>query len=175
VIQLAGRYVLGHREASSIELKGAQVAGRRGGDAQQHPLTSERQESPMQHAHHAHEHHAHPNPQAHAHEHDAPYSARKHPEFVVLDIGAQVGALIVHADPELHGVEVEISPTGEDGRRSHKEVLERAINGRPAFTAVFDHLPAGTYTLWTGGDPRARAIAISGGSIAELDWRTANR
>jgi hypothetical protein len=98
------------------------------------------------------------------------YSARRHPEFVVLEIGDDVGALIVHTDPELHGLEVEISPAGDDAQRSHKEVLERSTGGRPAYTAVFDRIPEGTYTLWTAGVPRARKVAVAGGRITELSW-----
>jgi hypothetical protein len=109
--------------------------------------------------------------QGHGHNHEA-YAARPHPEYVVLEIGEDVGALIVHTDPELHGVEVEISPAADDRRRSHKEVLERRIGGRPAFTAVFDGVRAGSYTLWVRDEPRARAVAVAGGAIAELDWRS---
>ena len=108
---------------------------------------------------------------SHAHQHEH-YAARPHPEFVVLDIGEDAGALIIHTDPEMHGVEVEISLAGEDTRRSHKEVLQRAINGRPAYTAVFDGLSTGSYTLWVGGEPRARGVRIMGGRITELDWST---
>jgi hypothetical protein len=104
-----------------------------------------------------------------AHEH---YSARKHPEFVVLDIGEDVGALIIHAAPEMHGVEIEISPAEDDERRSHKEVLERDAGGEPAYTAVFDQLPAGTYTLWSEGVARVRGVAVAGGQIAELNWHS---
>jgi hypothetical protein len=100
------------------------------------------------------------------------YADRPHPEYVVLDIGGECGALILHTDPELHGVEVEISPRGRDDDRSHKEVLERNINGRPAYTAVFESLERGEYTLWTHGEPRARGVRIEAGGIAELDWRT---
>jgi hypothetical protein len=123
------------------------------------------------HVHEGHVHQGHVH-QGHVHPH-APaenYSARPHPEFVVLDIGEDVGALIVHTDGDMHGMEVEISPAGDDARRSHKDVLERSINGRPAFTAVFDGLKAGAYTLWTGGDARTRDVIIEGGEIAELDW-----
>jgi hypothetical protein len=119
--------------------------------------------------------HAHAHGQIDAHPHSHPpenYAARKHPEFVVLDIGDDVGALIVHTDRDMHGVEVEISPTNDDQRRSHKEVLERSIDGRPAFTAVFDGLRTGTYTLWTDGRARARGVTIEGSGIAELDWKT---
>jgi hypothetical protein len=101
------------------------------------------------------------------------YSARKHPEFVVLDIGENVGALIVRTDSAMHGVEVEISPAGDDARRTHKQVLERQSAGQPAFTAVFDALPAGAYTLWTGGQPRTRGVAVEGGRVARLDWQEA--
>jgi hypothetical protein len=103
-----------------------------------------------------------------SHEH---HSSRTHPEYVVLEIGDDVGALILHTDGDMHGIEVEISPAGEDDRRSHKEVLERVVAGRSAYTAVFDRLPAGTYTLWTDGVARTRRIEIMGGRIAELSWR----
>jgi len=99
------------------------------------------------------------------------HAARSHPEHVVLDIGGELGALIVHTDAAMLGTEIEISRTGEDERRSHKDVLQREINGRPAYTAVFDKVSAGSYTLWVNDEPRARDVAVSGGAIAELDWR----
>lgn len=103
------------------------------------------------------------------------YAARTHPEFVVLEIGDHVGALIVHTDADLHGVEIEISPEGEDCRRGHKQVLERSVNGSPAFTAVFDGLRVGSYSLWLHDQRRARGVTVRGGSIATLDWRVAAR
>ncbi len=106
------------------------------------------------------------------HEH---YSARRHPEFVVLEIGGGVGALIVHADRELHGLEIEISPAEDDERRSHKEVLERDAGSQSAYTAVFDQLPAGTYTLWSEGVARVRGVNVPDGQIAELDWAATAR
>ena len=109
---------------------------------------------------------------SHSHSHSHTYADRKHPEFVVLDIGGDRGALIVHTDPDLHGTEVEISPSTDDTTRTHKEVLERAANGRPDFTAVFESLQTGTYTLWVNDVARARQVAIAGGEITRLDWRS---
>jgi hypothetical protein len=109
----------------------------------------------------------------HPHSHEASeenHGARRHAEAVVLDIGEDLGALIVHADAGMLGVEVEISATGQDDCRSHKDVLEREIGGRPAYTAVFDKVREGSYTLWVDDVPRARNVAIIGASIAELDW-----
>ena len=119
--------------------------------------------------HSDHDHH-----HGHAHEHPVEnYSARKHPEFVVLDIGDELGALIIYADPAMHGREIEISLAGQDAARNHKEVLERREADRPAFTAVFDALAAGTYTLWVDDQPRARNVIIDGGEVVQLDWRGA--
>jgi hypothetical protein len=98
------------------------------------------------------------------------YAARRHPEAVVLDIGEDIGALIVHTGAGMVGVEVEISATGHDESRTHKDVLEREINGHPAYTAVFDKLPEGTYTLWVADVARARGVEVKGAGIAELNW-----
>lgn len=119
-------------------------------------------------AHEPHTHHHSHEP--HTHEQ---YSDRPHPEYVVLEIGGDLGALIVYTDPEMHGVEIEISRSGEDDKRAHKDVLERSLGGRPAFSAVFDQVRAGSYTLWVADAARARDVHVSGGSVAELDWRSA--
>jgi hypothetical protein len=102
-----------------------------------------------------------------------PYSARSHPEPVVLEIGDDLGAIVLYTDPAAHGCEIEISPTGEDARRAHKEVLNRPVGDRPVHAAVFDRIPAGSYTLWSGGLPAAREVAVTGAAITELDWRGA--
>ena len=112
---------------------------------------------------------AHANAGAHVHD----YSTRRHPEFVAIDIGAECGALVLETGSEMHGVEVEISPAGADRERSHKQVLERRAGERAAFTAVFDGLRAGSYTLWVAERERARGVEIRGGEVTLLDWRSA--
>jgi len=102
------------------------------------------------------------------------YASRDHPEPVVLEIGDDLGALVVYTDPALHGSEIEISRGREDGRRSHKDVLNRPVNGRSTYAAVFDQLCEGSYTLWAGGVPAARDVAVAGAAITELDWRGEN-
>jgi hypothetical protein len=121
--------------------------------------------------------HSHAHSHSHVHDHDHSqetpgenYAARRHPEAVVLDIGGDLGALILHTDAEMVGVEVEISATGQDDRRTHKDVLEREINGRPAYTAVFDKVRQGSYTLWVEDVARSRDVLVAGGAISELDW-----
>jgi hypothetical protein len=89
---------------------------------------------------------------------------------IVLDIGDDIGALIVYAGHELHGREIEVSPKGNAARRTHTEVLERTVAGRTVWAAVFPALAAGAYSLWrdvlTDDD-----VTIVGGTVAEVDWR----
>jgi hypothetical protein len=102
------------------------------------------------------------------------HAGRRHPEAVVLDLGDDIGALIVHTDAGMLGVEVEISATGDDDQRAHKDVLEREIYGRPAYTAVFDNLRAGTYTLWVDDVAWQRDVVVTGGTVAQLNWYQAS-
>ena len=104
---------------------------------------------------------------AHSH-HDASYWSRRHTESVVLDIGDDVGALVLYTRPELHGHEIEVSPLGgvEHAARVHSAVLERSVNGQTVFAAVYPELPAGEYAVWCDGTPR---FTITSGHVAELD------
>jgi hypothetical protein len=121
-----------------------------------------------EHRHHDHHHHE----QSHDH-HSAAH--RPHAEPVVLEIGGELGALIVYTDPDLLHTEVEISPAADDTSRSHKDVLERVVDGRSLYTAVFDRMPGGEYTLWHEGEPLARGVRVPAGAIAELDRTGARR
>jgi hypothetical protein len=98
---------------------------------------------------------------------------RPHPEHVVLDLGGEIGALIVHADPDQHDLQIEICPSGQEGgKREHQHILERPINGRTMYAAVFGGLREGTYTLLTHDAVRTRDVLIEGGTVTAVDWRT---
>jgi hypothetical protein len=99
------------------------------------------------------------------------HSTDTRPEHVVLDLGPGVGALVLHTGPDLHGVEIEISPSGRDGERSHKQVHERPVVGRPLYGAVFDRLPAGDYTLWLGDRPLRRDVAVTGAAVTDVSLK----
>jgi hypothetical protein len=98
---------------------------------------------------------------------------RPHCEPVVLDIGADVGALVLYTPPERHGQEIEISPIGDDAARVHTAVLERIVDGRTIYAAVYAELPAGAYRLHDGDPSLPTGVTITAGCVAELDWRRA--
>jgi hypothetical protein len=97
------------------------------------------------------------------------HSKDARPEHVMLDLGPGVGALVLHTGADLHGLEIEISPTGRDEQRSHKQVHERPVAGRPLYGAVFDSLPAGEYTLWLDDRPLRRDVAVAGAAVTHLE------
>jgi hypothetical protein len=86
----------------------------------------------------------------------------------MLDLGPGVGALVLRTGADLHGVEIEISPTGRDEERSHKQVHERQVAGRSLYGAVFDSLPAGDYTLWLDDEPVRRNVAVAGAGVTDI-------
>lgn len=100
---------------------------------------------------------------AHSH-HPASYWTRCHTESVVLDIGEDVGALVLYTSAELHGREIELSPLGNDAGRVHSAVLERSFNGRTVFAAVYPELAAGDYHVWS--EPPSR-VTIAAGGVTE--------
>jgi hypothetical protein len=97
------------------------------------------------------------------------HSKDARPEHVMLDVGPGVGALVLRTGPGLHGMEIEISPTGSDDERSHKQVHERPVAGRQLYGAVFEALPAGEYTLWLDDRPLRRHVAVAGAAVTHLE------
>ena len=99
------------------------------------------------------------------------HSTDARPEHVMLDLGPGIGALVLHTGADLHGKEIEISPAGRDGERSHKQVHERPVAGRPFYGAVFDSLPAGEYTLWLDDRPLRWNVAVAGAAVTDLSLK----
>lgn len=86
----------------------------------------------------------------------------------VLDIGDDVGALVLYAPEALLGHEVEVAPEDDPSRRVHTVVRERWIGSARLFPAVFPALAAGRYRIcaeWVAG-----VVTIAGGEVTQADW-----
>ena len=90
-----------------------------------------------------------------------------HPGTVMLELGGDVGALIVHTGPERHGEEIEIVPVAGGGARTHAEVRERRLPDRNVYCAVYFGLAAGDYSVEYGTGPNP-TVTITGGAVTEL-------
>jgi len=99
------------------------------------------------------------------------YDDRGQGGAVVLDIGDDVGALVLYTGEELRGREIEVSPKGRDAWRVHTAIRERQANGRTIFAGVYLALPADDYTIWRDATTPAGEVAVVGGAVAEADWR----
>jgi len=89
----------------------------------------------------------------------------------VLDIGGQVGALVVYLAAEPPTGELEACPVGDPAARFHTGVHHRAIGCGVAWTAVFPAVSEGAYHLLDDDGAPLVDVAVTGGTVRELDLR----
>ena len=93
---------------------------------------------------------------------------------VLLDIGGDIGALVVTMPAQLEGQELEIRPADNHPAPAvprHVAVLARPDRDRTTYSAVFPDLAAGTYDLNLKPDGPIRLHAsITGGEVSYLTW-----
>jgi hypothetical protein len=96
---------------------------------------------------------------------------------VLLDIGGDVGALVVTMPEGLEGREVEIRPAayvasaGRPVHHPHVAVVPRPVGSRRVPSLVFPGLSEGAYELCEKGTDQARlAVRVVGGRVTEARW-----
>lgn len=92
------------------------------------------------------------------------------PESLVLDIGGDVGALIVYATEECLGCEIDITPAGAPrSHHLHTMIRRRRAPAREFVAGVYPELTAGAYTLWGLDGKPLTTVDIAGGRVREYD------
>ena len=91
---------------------------------------------------------------------------------MVLDIGGNIGSLMILTDQTLAGAEIEVSPVGADARRTHIAIRQRRSPGGTRWAGIFPGLQAGRYTVWSVEDEARDVVTVVGGEVVELDWRS---
>jgi len=90
---------------------------------------------------------------------------------VVMELGGDIGALVLYTPAGLDGREIEISRDDDPGaRRTHSQVRRRHLAGATTYAAVYPGLRAGTYTIWADQQNAAATAVITGGQIAACHW-----
>ena len=102
---------------------------------------------------------------------------------VLLDIGGDVGALVVTMPARMDGVEVEIRPASDRGTGSHHDhhqhhphaaVVPRPTAAEVVHSLVYAEVPAGRYRLHRMPDgPAELAVEVVGGRVTEASWPAA--
>ena len=89
---------------------------------------------------------------------------------VVLNIGAGIGALVVHTPGSLHGHEIEVSPIEDTTRRTHAAVRARYVRDGVMFSMVIDNLAEGRYTVWRDPITPIAEVDVASGMVTEYEW-----
>lgn len=103
---------------------------------------------------------------------------------VLLDIGGDIGALVVRMPAHLDGLEVEIRPAdrtggdhphrGHDHHHPHVAVVARPVPAGHVHSLVYPQVRAGRYRLApVGQDGPALEVEVVGGRVSEVCWPAA--
>lgn len=101
------------------------------------------------------------------------------PGGVVLDIGGDIGALVLYGPAEIDGWEIEISRERDPvAVRTHSQVRRRVFSGAgvggsggsAVYAAVYPGLRAGVYTVWRDERTPAGSVTVVGGEVASFQW-----
>ena len=93
---------------------------------------------------------------------------------VVMELGGDIGALVLYTPAEMDGDEIEISRDDEPGaglaRRTHSQVRPRHMGTVTRYAAVYPGLAAGSYAIWRDERARAATVSIAGGQVTSCRW-----
>ncbi|MCW2847902.1 MAG: hypothetical protein JWR90_1876 [Marmoricola sp.] len=93
---------------------------------------------------------------------------------VILDIGGDVGALVVTMPPGMEGVEVEIRPahgSPAHAHHPHVAVVDRPTPGGVIPSLVFPEVEQGRYGLYPKGTDDLRLmVTVLGGEVTSAEW-----
>jgi hypothetical protein len=90
---------------------------------------------------------------------------------VMVDVGGDVGALIVHLGAERIGSELHLRPAGASDHGTHTGIWERSLGGRSAVVAVYGSGSRGRYDLVDDDGHVLATVPVDGGHVAEVDLR----
>jgi hypothetical protein len=93
---------------------------------------------------------------------------------VLLDIGDDIGAVVVVTPAEMEGIEVEIRPevlpTGHV-HHPHVAVVNRPVEGGQLPSLVFPEVREGTYGLYLKeSSVRRLTVTVAGGAVTSAEW-----
>jgi hypothetical protein len=90
----------------------------------------------------------------------------------VLDIGGDVGAMVVYLDGPTDTGELEACPMGQPAEHFHTGVHPRDLGGgETVMVAVFPEVVHGSYHILDDADVPVAMVQVRGGEVAEVDLR----
>jgi hypothetical protein len=93
------------------------------------------------------------------------------PDALILDIGGDVGALVLYADEQCLGREIDLTPVSmARSHHTHSLIRRRRATDRDIVAGVYPQLNEGEYTVWglDEGGPIGK-VEIVGGQVTEFN------
>ncbi len=87
---------------------------------------------------------------------------------MVLDIGDEVGALLVYLPSDLVGHELHVRTAGRIGPTIHTGIWERTVGGYRVVVAVFPELVGGDYDVLDLDGAHSTTVSIRAGDVTEV-------
>jgi hypothetical protein len=84
---------------------------------------------------------------------------------VVLDIGGEVGALILRTSSACFAREFDLIPDNANAPHVHSAVRERRAAGGSSFAAVYPQLQEGSYRI----EGTTQHVAVRGGRVIDVE------
>jgi hypothetical protein len=95
-----------------------------------------------------------------------PVFAASNEGSVMLDIGGDIGAMVLRVPPMLDGHEFEIEASDLSIPRTHSAVRERRLDSGTFYAAVYISLKEGDYRVVESG----QNFTVVGGKITEVNF-----
>lgn len=92
----------------------------------------------------------------------------------VLDIGGDIGAMVVRMDPATAGTELHLRSEHEPPVAVHTGVWTRPHGTAMVTAAVFAELLAGRYWVLDPDGHGGRQVVIAGGELTDIDLRVSD-
>jgi hypothetical protein len=90
-------------------------------------------------------------------------------DALMLDIGEDIGALILYTEESCLGLEIDLTPVGAPrSHHMHTMIRRRRAFDREFIAGVYPELTEGTYTVWGVDDLPLGEVTIVGGHVSEF-------
>ena len=89
----------------------------------------------------------------------------------MLDIGGDIGAMVVVLDPATAGTELHLRSAHDPPIAVHTGVWTRPLGTATVTAAVFAELVEGDYWVLDADGRDVRPVVIAGGALTEIDLR----
>lgn len=115
--------------------------------------------------------HEHVDSHVHATGHTHAVAPVEPSRAVMINVGSDTGALVLHSSAERAGIEVHVYPMSDPSRRTHVWVLPREGRDGVVYAAIFPSLAIGDWAVLNEDGSVAMVVAVPPNKVTQAEWR----